>query len=59
MFDNRVNTMNVRNILWDVDGALFDTYPAITYALSRTLNELGLSIALNVIDSLARQSISH
>jgi HAD superfamily hydrolase (TIGR01509 family) len=54
-----MNNMDVRNILWDVDGTLFDTYPAITYALSKALNELGLSIALNVIDGLARQSISH
>jgi HAD superfamily hydrolase (TIGR01509 family) len=51
--------MDVRNILWDVDGTLFDTYPAITYAFSKALNELGLSIALNVIDGLARQSIGH
>lgn len=49
----------IRNILWDVDGTLFDTYPAITYAFSKSLNEMGLSIALNVIDSLARESISH
>jgi HAD superfamily hydrolase (TIGR01549 family) len=48
----------IRNILWDVDGTLFDTYPAITYALSKSLNEMGTAIALNVIDSLARQSIS-
>ena len=48
----------IKNILWDVDGTLFDTYPAITYALSKSLNEMGLSIALNVIDGLARQSIS-
>jgi HAD superfamily hydrolase (TIGR01509 family) len=49
----------IRNILWDVDGTLFDTYPAITYAISKSLNEMGLSIALNVIDGLARQSLSH
>jgi HAD superfamily hydrolase (TIGR01509 family) len=48
----------LKNILWDVDGTLFDTYPAITYAISKSLNEMGLSIALNVIDSLARQSIN-
>jgi HAD superfamily hydrolase (TIGR01509 family) len=47
----------IRNILWDVDGTLFDTYPAITYAISQALNGLGESAALNVIDSLARQSI--
>jgi HAD superfamily hydrolase (TIGR01509 family) len=49
----------IKNILWDVDGALFDTYPAITYAVSRSLNEMGCSLALNVIDGLARQSLSH
>ena len=49
----------IRNILWDVDGTLFDTYPAITYAISKTLNEMGLSVALNMIDGLARQSLSH
>lgn len=47
----------MRNILWDVDGTLFDTYPAITYAISQALNGLGESAALNVIDSLARRSI--
>jgi HAD superfamily hydrolase (TIGR01509 family) len=46
-----------RNILWDVDGTLFDTYPAVTYAISKSLNETGLSVALNVIDGLARKSI--
>lgn len=49
----------IRNILWDVDGTLFDTYPAITYALSKSLNEMGFSMALNVIDALARESLSH
>lgn len=47
----------IRNILWDVDGTLFDTYPAITYAISKTLSEMGASVALNVIDGLARQSL--
>lgn len=56
--DKSMNTF-VRNLLWDVDGALFDTYPAITYAISKTLSELGLSVPLNVIDGLARQSLEH
>ena len=47
-----------KNILWDVDGTLFDTYPAITYAISKSINEMGFSIALNVIDGLVRQSLS-
>jgi HAD superfamily hydrolase (TIGR01509 family) len=49
----------IKNILWDLDGTVFDTYPAITYAISKSLNELGFSLALNVIDGLARQSIDH
>jgi phosphoglycolate phosphatase-like HAD superfamily hydrolase len=49
----------MRNILWDVDGTLFDTYPAITYAISQALNGLGESVALNVVDRLARQSIEY
>lgn len=47
----------IRYLLWDLDGTLFDTYPAITYAISKSLNELGGAMALNVIDGLARQSI--
>lgn len=49
----------IKNILWDLDGTIFDTYPAITYAISKSLNEMGFSLALNVIDGLARQSIDH
>lgn len=51
--------MNIRNLLWDLDGTFFDTYPAITYAISKALKEMGQSIELNVIDRLARQSIGH
>ena len=46
-----------KNIIWDVDGTLFDTRPAVTYAFSKALNQLGFSVALNVIDSLVRQSL--
>jgi HAD superfamily hydrolase (TIGR01509 family) len=49
----------IRNILWDIDGVLFDTYPAITFAISKTLIGLDRSIALNVIDELVRQSCDH
>jgi HAD superfamily hydrolase (TIGR01509 family) len=49
--------MNIRNILWDVDGTLFDTYPAITYALSQSFIQAGAAVPLNLIDELARRSI--
>jgi phosphoglycolate phosphatase-like HAD superfamily hydrolase len=49
--------MKIQNILWQVNGVLFDTYPALTYSFSRALNEMGYSVALNVIDGLVRQSL--
>ena len=49
----------IRNMIWDVDGTLFNTYPAITYALSKSLNRMGKPVALNLIDGLVRQSFQH
>jgi len=51
--------MDIQNILWKLDGTLFDTYPSITYALSNALKESGCSVSLNVIDGFARQSLDH
>jgi len=49
----------IRHLLWETDGVLFDTRPAVTYAVSQSLNELGCAIALNVVDDLARQSLDY
>lgn len=49
----------ISNIIWDVDGTLFNTFPAITYALSKALNRMGKPVALNLIDGLVRQSFQH
>ena len=38
-----------RNIIWDVDGTLFDTYPAIAQAIKAALHELGKDASLNNI----------
>lgn len=48
----------IRNILWDFDGTLVDTYPAMTYALSQTLRSIGISMEFNLIDGLVRRSLS-
>jgi phosphoglycolate phosphatase-like HAD superfamily hydrolase len=45
----------ITHIIWRLDGGLFDTYPALTYAWSRTLKDLGVSLPLNEIGALARQ----
>lgn len=47
----------IRNIIWDVDGTLFDTYPAIARAFRRALNELGHDAPLDRIAELARESL--
>jgi phosphoglycolate phosphatase-like HAD superfamily hydrolase len=47
----------VRNIIWDVDGTLFDTYPAIARAFRAALNDLGQDAALSRITALARVSL--
>ncbi len=49
----------VRNILWDVDGTLFDTYPAIASAFQDALRGLGKDAGMEKILALAKQSLSH
>lgn len=49
----------IRNIIWDTDGILFDTLPAVTFAICQTLNEMGYAAALNWVDELARKSLDY
>ncbi len=49
----------IRNIIWDVDGTLFDTYPAIARAFQAALNDLGKEASLDWITGLARTSLGH
>jgi len=44
------------NILWDLDGTLFDTYPAFTQAFALSLADFGASAPGDKIAHLARQS---
>ena len=48
-----------RNIIWDVDGTLFDTYPAMARAFKSALNDFGQDAALEWIESLAKVSLGH
>jgi HAD superfamily hydrolase (TIGR01509 family) len=48
-----------RHIIWDVDGTLFDTYPAIAQAFKAALNDLGQDAPADWIEGLARQSVDH
>ncbi len=49
----------LRNIIWDVDGTLFDTYPSIVRAFRGALIDLGQDAPLDRIETLARESLSH
>jgi len=48
-----------RNIIWDVDGTLFDTYPAIAKAFQAALNDFGEEASLDWIEGLAKISLGH
>jgi len=49
----------IRNIIWDIDGTLFDTYPAISKAFQLAVNDLGGNAPINWIMKTARISLSH
>jgi phosphoglycolate phosphatase-like HAD superfamily hydrolase len=49
----------LRYLIWDVDGTLFDTYPAFVKAFGLALDEIGATAPPGWIDDLCRQSLSH
>ncbi len=38
----------IRNIIWDADGTLFDTYPAIASAFQAAMADLGAGCAIGL-----------
>jgi phosphoglycolate phosphatase-like HAD superfamily hydrolase len=48
-----------KNIIWDVDGTLFDTYPSIALAFRSALNDLGKDAPLDWIEDQARVSLNY
>jgi HAD superfamily hydrolase (TIGR01509 family) len=49
----------IKNLIWDVDGTLFNTYPAFTLAFSKAMIELQAPAPLDKIDRLAKISLGH
>jgi len=49
----------IRHLIWDVDGTLFDTYPAFLRAFSQALESLGHPTSEEQIEPLARVSLPH
>jgi HAD superfamily hydrolase (TIGR01509 family) len=50
--------MTYRNIIWDFDGTLFDTYPAFVASFRAALNDLGADASPVHIEELARVSLT-
>ena len=48
-----------RNVIWDVDGTLFDTYPAISHAFRIALARFGKDAPIELVMELAKCSLSH
>ncbi len=48
-----------KNIIWDVDGTLFDTYPAIAAAYVAAMKELGKEVPRDRVFDMAKISLSH
>ncbi len=49
----------IRFLIWDVDGTIFDTYPAFARAFGAAINELGAEAPVDWITGLCKQSVSH
>lgn len=47
----------IQNLIWDLDGTLFDTYPAFISAFQAALGGYGVSIPDEEVDALARVSL--
>jgi phosphoglycolate phosphatase-like HAD superfamily hydrolase len=48
----------IRNIIWDLDGTLFDTYPAILRAFRLALEDNGITISEERVRNQAQKSLT-
>jgi len=49
--------IHFKHIIWDVDGTLFDTYPAISAAILAALAEQGVTIEREIVTRMAMTSL--
>jgi phosphoglycolate phosphatase-like HAD superfamily hydrolase len=49
----------IRNLIWDVDGTLFDTYPAIIRSLQGAAADLGVDVGYEEVRDHAMISVDH
>jgi phosphoglycolate phosphatase-like HAD superfamily hydrolase len=49
----------IQHLIWDVDGTLFDTYPAIARSFQAAAHDLGATVAYDEVMRLAQVSVDH
>jgi HAD superfamily hydrolase (TIGR01509 family) len=49
----------IQHLIWDVDGTLFDTYPAIARSFQAAAHELGAPATYDEVMRLAQVSVDH
>ena len=49
----------IQHLIWDVDGTLFDTYPAIARSFQAAAGDLGAQVAYDEVMRLAQVSVDH
>jgi len=49
-----MNHFRFHNFIWQVDGIIFNTTPALTYTFSKALGELGVPLPMDRINALVR-----
>jgi phosphoglycolate phosphatase-like HAD superfamily hydrolase len=49
----------IRQLIWDVDGTLLDTYPAFATAVALALGEIDVTVSPDRILSLCKRSLNH
>jgi phosphoglycolate phosphatase-like HAD superfamily hydrolase len=72
VFRNRVNyawpreknivaweVVMIQHLIWDVDGTLFDTYPAIAQSFQAAARDLGAAASYDEVIRLAQVSVDH
>ena len=50
---------NIRHLIWDLDGTIFDTYPAMTNALLLATKDNNINLSYNKILSLMKINSNH
>ncbi len=49
----------IQDLIWDVGGTLFDTYPCVAQAFDAALREIGRTAPLDQVEALAKCSTRH